>query len=417
MELALNMNTCEIFHALFSHTEVCENVHLPSSRINSCENFHTDAPFSRGRRCFGMVIIGYFLMIFGVSTPSNLSAQELISVPAEFVRELELPGALNHFQRPARILADNRVSEIYLADAGNDRIVIMNQDGLYKFEFSTSEQCGAPTDIAVDSAGHVFVLGTNNSGQGIFEYDYNGIFLGQFTSDSLIANAKIGAIAIDSRQHLHATDEKGKRIVRFSDSGLIDKEFPATANLTGNLLRDVSYGAMVISSDTIYLPVSSIGTVYCLDLEGNKIREIGYFGTQAGELNFPVAVAVAPDRTVLVLDKHRYNVSCYTGDGQFLGEFGGKGVSPGWFYHPTWLAVDGNGLIYIGQIFNNKIQVCRMPERIRERQTKIINDNNIQEKSLNGSDNQTGQILDNRSRKTTFAAINNYQHFGGIFHA
>jgi hypothetical protein len=411
------MNRCEVFRSIFSQTEVCENVHLHCSRMNACESLHTEALSSLGRRYPVMAIIGYFLIIFGIFALSNSSAQELISVPAEYVRELRLPGAMNHFQRPARILADNKIGEIYIADAGNDRIVILTQDGLYKFEFSTSEQCGAPSDIAVDSAGHIYVLGSNALGQGIFEYDYNGAYLRQFISDSLIETTKIGSIAFDNRGRLYAADSRGKRILRFSYNGLIDNEFAATADLTGNLLRDVSYGAMTINRDTIYLPVSSLGTVYCLDLEGNKIREIGYFGTQAGELNFPVAVAITPDGTVLVLDKHRYNVSCYTGDGQFLGEFGGKGVSPGWFYHPTWLAVDGNGLIYIGQIFNNKIQVCRMPGSIRERQVKIINNNAIQEKSLNGSDNRTGQILDNRSRKTTFAAINNNQHNGGFLHA
>ena len=38
--------------------------------------------------------------------------------------------------------------------------------------------------------------------------------------------------------------------------------------------------------------------------------------------------------------------------------------SPGWFYHPTLLEADADGLVYVGQIFRNKIQVCRIPDFI-----------------------------------------------------
>jgi hypothetical protein len=57
-------------------------------------------------------------------------------------------------------------------------------------------------------------------------------------------------------------------------------------------------------------------------------------------------------------------VVCFDADGGFLGEFGGKGISPGWFYHPTLLAVDDSDLVYIGQVYRNKIQVCKIPDFI-----------------------------------------------------
>ncbi|MDH4035825.1 MAG: hypothetical protein OEV80_18690, partial [candidate division Zixibacteria bacterium] len=55
-------------------------------------------------------------------------------------------------------------------------------------------------------------------------------------------------------------------------------------------------------------------------------------------------------------------------------EFGGRGNNPGWFYHPTLLDVDQLGLVYIGQIFQNKIQVCRTPEFIRKSVTPSDSD-------------------------------------------
>jgi sugar lactone lactonase YvrE len=380
----------------FFNNLVCDIVHKPSN-------------------CFGLfILIMAAQLIF--ATPF-LMAQELISVPSNYVRELKLPGASNNFLRPARILADNELNEIYVADAGNDRIVIFDQNGLYKFEFSTAEQCGAPIDIAVDSTGHIFILGATGMGPGVFEYDYNGLFLRQFLTDSLIAQTQISSMAFDSYDKLYLVDSKEKRILRLTHDGAIDKEFPASPDLTDNLLRDASYGIIAITDNTIYLPISSIGTVYCFDLDGNLEKTIGYLGTQVGELNFPVATAVTADKTVLVLDKHRFDVACFTNDGKFLGEFGGKGISPGWFYHPNWLAIDSNGLIYIGQIFNNKIQICRMPAPILERQQKITDGKTIQEKSLNGSGDQTGQMLNKRSPAKGLVILNINQHNGGIPHA
>ncbi|MCX6832292.1 MAG: hypothetical protein NT028_09200, partial [candidate division Zixibacteria bacterium] len=68
-----------------------------------------------------------------------------------------------------------------------------------------------------------------------------------------------------------------------------------------------------------------------------------------------------------VLDKHRYNVVCFTIDGQFLGEFGGMGFRLGWFYYPNFFALDKLGRCYISQIYLNLVQVCDLPKFIVEK--------------------------------------------------
>jgi hypothetical protein len=98
-------------------------------------------------------------------------------------------------------------------------------------------------------------------------------------------------------------------------------------------------------------------------LDGEPVTFHGYQGNNPGELSFPTAVAVSDD-LVAILDKHRFNVVCFGPDGVFRGEFGGRGVSPGWFYHPTLLELGPDHLAYIGQIFENRIQICRIPDFI-----------------------------------------------------
>jgi hypothetical protein len=124
---------------------------------------------------------------------------------------------------------------------------------------------------------------------------------------------------------------------------------------------------MSVRGDLLLIPIPTLGSVYLYTRAGEFVRSIGFKGTNVGEMNFPVAAAVSDENLVLVLDKHRYNVICFDLSGKFWGEFGGKGLSPGWFYHPSLLAVDGKNQVYVGQIFLNRVQTCRIPDFIVER--------------------------------------------------
>jgi len=355
-------------------------------------------------------------IIYIVFAAGLAQADPLISVPAEYVADLRLPGSIDHYLRPARILVDSKASEIYVADAGNNRITILDQNGLFKFQFYTTEHCGAPSDVAVNAEGHIFVLGSTAKGAGVFEYDYNGTFLRQLSLDSLTDKPQIGSFSIDNQGRLYCLDEAQIRLIRFSADGAVDKVIPVANDLSEKLRHEMTFGAMTIANDIIYLPASSIGSVYCYDLDGTFIRMIGYQGTKAGELNFPVAVAVTADHLVMVLDKHRYNVLCYTTEGKFLGEFGGKGISAGWFFHPTGLAVDDKQLAYVGQIFNNKIQVCRIPAAIIERLAQPHSSVSVPKEPLAGSSSMSGQ-LKNKSQDQHLSTNYINQLHGGTSHA
>ena len=81
-----------------------------------------------------------------------------------------------------------------------------------------------------------------------------------------------------------------------------------------------------------------------------------------------MSVAVT-DGLVMVLDKMRFNIVCFSHEGRFLGEFGGKGISPGWFYFPSLLVADGSDQVIVGQIFLNRVQICRIPRFIAEHES------------------------------------------------
>lgn len=319
-----------------------------------------------GAACFFLI----FLLALGA-----LAGQEEVSYsPAEFIRELSLPGSGNHFLRPARILIDRNTDEILIADHGNNRMVIFDRGGVYNFEFSVGEYCGVPNDVAVDSEGRIYLLGSASGGRRVFVFDYDGEFLREINpgEGSTTDSTNIESIAIDSDDNLFTLDGLSHRIRIFDSSGTPLRDFPVLGDIPIEEKSDTPVVSMVVFGDDIYLPVPVLGTVYRYDRRGNLINLIGHGGTTTGELSFPVSVSVTGDGIVLVLDKHRFLVVCYTREGRFLGEFGGKGVSPGWFYHPSWLDVDSEDRVYIAQIFHNRVQVCSLPGFIRSKSKKTI---------------------------------------------
>ena len=302
-----------------------------------------------------------------------LGAENSYSVKADFVKELTMPGDQNSFLRPSRIIVDQNHDEVFVCDQGNGRVLIFGCNGILKFEFSISEYCGAALDMAVNNDGQIIILASSRTGQSLSVFDFDGQYLNTIaiTDGSKQKNFYVSSLAIDDDNIIYLLDQVNSRILCYAVDGKLRRQFPIISDLEKSQRIEQVFGTLTINMGEIYLPVSTLGMVYRYNLVGKFLGRIGHKGTVMGELNFPVAVAVTSDKMVMVLDKHRYNVVCYSVDGLFLGEFGGKGYNPGWFYHPTWLAVDNSNKAYIGQIYNNKVQVCQIPVDFLNRLNEI----------------------------------------------
>jgi len=78
-------------------------------------------------------------------------------------------------------------------------------------------------------------------------------------------------------------------------------------------------------------------------------------------LDQPNDVLVAPNGDVFVADGHPANgnnrIVKYSSDGRYLMEWGETGSNPGEFRTPHALAMDDDGLLYVGDRSNRRIQV------------------------------------------------------------
>lgn len=80
---------------------------------------------------------------------------------------------------------------------------------------------------------------------------------------------------------------------------------------------------------------------------GNHLFDIGKRGTADGEFNLPRDVAIGTDGLLYVVDGGNFRVQVFKADGTFVRSFGSIGRQPGQFSRPKEVAVDPEGHIYV----------------------------------------------------------------------
>lgn len=290
------------------------------------------------------------------------------AVPAEFVKEMALPGHGDSILRPSAIHFDAEHSEILVGDSGHNRIVIFNSQGTYRFEFLLGRNLSSIRDITTDAEGYLYVLGSVPGRLVIHRFDFDGLPLGEIPLPSEFEGRPVqpSSLACGDGERLFFLDEDALRIREFDVGGEIIASFDLDSALGEANPREVGFGPLTIAHGTFLIPASTLGTVLRFDMAGRHVGNLGSPGNIPGTLNFPVAVEAGPNGMVLVIDKHRYCVVAYDAGGKYLGEFGGKGYRSGWFFHPTLLAVPSADRVVVGQIFQNRIQVCALPTFMTE---------------------------------------------------
>lgn len=147
-------------------------------------------------------------------------------------------------------------------------------------------------------------------------------------------------------------------------------------DLDGNILKQFGAGMFVWPHG---IDVDDDGNVWVADArgEGNRGHQVTKFSSDGEVLmklgtagvagrtpttfDQPNDVLVAPNGDIFVADGHPANgnnrVVKFSSDGTYLMAWGGTGSEPGQFRTPHALAMDSQGLLYVGDRSNRRIQV------------------------------------------------------------
>ncbi len=244
---------------------------------------------------------------------------------------------------PEGLFIHEKEQEIYVADTGNKRIVVLDLAtyGLLRIINAPAELVGVtqfvPSKIAVDLADRIYVV-VQSSYEGIVELTRDGEFSGYYGVNTPMVSL---------------TDYFWKSIASDEQKAQMAKVYAPAFN---NITLDGEGFVMAVTYDS-----SASDMVFRLNSKGeNVLRQEGntpvigdiwnMSSTDAGS-QF-VDIAVTDYGTYALLDRTKGRIFLYNFDGELLNAFGSRGNLKGEFKSPTSIAWLGDKLIVSDDMLN-----------------------------------------------------------------
>jgi hypothetical protein len=291
------------------------------------------------------------MLVLGMMTAGSADA----GAP-KFLYNLTYPGNEAQFLDPGNVYFDPRHEEVFVTDTRNWRIVIFDKRGRYTFDFRDQEHLAGARQACVDSLGRIYVLRSNPESV-ISVFEYNGEYLHElrFTYPGTDQVLTISGIALDEQDRMYVLSVMPAHVYAFATNGQRLSDFAIFTDDT-LLQNQPGFGAMALVKGKLVIPVPIEGYAVRYTTDGQMATSLGSPGDGEDEFSLPIAAAGDQDGHVYVLDKHKHSILEFDDSGKWLRIMGGRGMSPGWFYHPTCLAIVGNDQAIVGQTYLGRIQ-------------------------------------------------------------
>lgn len=364
--------------------------------------------------CFGMVFIliaistGFTVFADGAYTYNHKN--EVVSCPAPVVTNSTHFSKINGIDTPLNTPSDLAVykDRIYIADTGNNRIVITDLQLNYITEISEFTLNGnqtsfaTPTGVFVSGDGLIYVADTDNCRVVIFDLSLNAIRevkdpKGSILEENFVFRPKKVTADVDGRMFVIAYDIYNglmqfdingdflgftgvnpvkysvidllwKKILSDKQKESMDRYIPT--EFDGLTIDNKGFVYTVTASVDTWSPSSSYPIKKHTGNGSNILKFPSEVGTPIGDLDYPyttdseeikgpsnfVDIAVGDGGIYCALDSKRNRVFTYDASGYLLFVFGGTGKTEATFQKPVAIDIS-NGHIYIldgetGDIFD-----------------------------------------------------------------
>ncbi|HEU5402309.1 MAG TPA: SMP-30/gluconolactonase/LRE family protein, partial [Terriglobales bacterium] len=212
-----------------------------------------------------------------------------------------------------------------------------------------------PNGVAVDSKGIVYIA--DSKVRAIFMINME---TGEYRMIKNGNDARfqwLTGLAIDDADRLFAADSGMRRVLIFDPSHKLE------GTISEGL---VDPGGIAIDAENRFLYVADAEQdqvlVYDADAPYKLLRRIGTGGknhtlTTPGDFSKPTYLAVDGDGNLYVSDTWNNRIEVFDADGTFIRTFGRAGDGPGYFARPKGIAVDSDGHIWVADAVQDRLQV------------------------------------------------------------
>ncbi len=296
---------------------------------------------------FKTVFISLFFMVF--CTPPVSGEEAPNSIPRiRYLYSIDGKATGTEFAGIGGLFIDKSKGELYVMDIGASRLVILGLKGeaIHQIGYGDMAIKVAPTGITVDKEGNIHIVG----GKRVHILNYRGEYKGELDVTTVPGPVEVQSMSFDEKGNLYLGDSKGKRVIVLGRDGRFLSQFGK-----GDFLNVQSIS---IDDRGVCFLDPGLWKVHCYEKGGVFFLSFGVISSLPGGFSMPAAMAIDEKKgRILLVDTNRMMVIAFDRRGKFLFEFGG----PDWFRWPNSIAIDGRGLIYVGDR-TNKVRVFEVME-------------------------------------------------------
>lgn len=242
---------------------------------------------------------------------------------------------------------------VYVADTGNSRVQVFEQDGDFVREWgsygSAGDQFAFPLGLAVAEDGKVYVADSRNDRVKVFSSTGSLLFEFGEGAGGSSQNGRLDTpndVAIGPSGDVVVADTDNHQVHQFTADGTFVRRWGGT---------------------TVYSPVGVAvgpsGDVYVVDAtvdeQVHQFTATGAVVRSFGALSRPEGIAIDDIGRVTVVDALASvdQVKQYAADGTLLRSWGSAGTGPGAFDDPGDVAVSSAGGLFVADTANDRVQV------------------------------------------------------------
>jgi sugar lactone lactonase YvrE len=253
---------------------------------------------------------------------------------------------------------------IYVLDGVNNRVVVFDEEGAFRFTFGgKGEGKGlfkTPVGLTTDNRGNVYVADTGNRRIQVFSPQ------GRCTSLVTISSPEEGKPSDpvdcevdEKRQRLYVADNDNHRIVVYS---LTDYKLLESWGSEGEGMQQLRNPFLIaLAQDTSLLVVDVLNTrVQVWSPQGQAVNSIGDYGVDLGQLYRPKGVCIDKENVIFVSDSYVGAIQRFNRYGHFKSVLGDETGKVRIWKTPVGITIDSKQRLYVVEMLLNRVGVYQI---------------------------------------------------------